>query len=162
MFKPVHGLSGILTADITAFSASMRMDNYAFCLLKDRVKPGDHTYLVLRNGYSYEIVKVTGVSGLEVLITRAQDGTTAQAFTEGSPVEFVFTEQAIADVINEKAVGQIEITGEGIVNVQKIGDNQYVISAPPITITSEAPEILVGGEFPNFVLSAPAKADCCD
>jgi hypothetical protein len=59
-------------------------------------------------------------------------------------------------------LGQIALTGEGIITVTKTSDNSFSIYAPPVSITSESDKVLVGGEFPNFVLSAPLVSGCCD
>lgn len=162
MFKPVHGIRGVLTAPITAFSVILFVDNDSLCLLQKRLPDaGDYTYLLIRAAYDYEIVKVTAVSSVGVTVERGQDNTTAQTFLTGSAVEFVLSEAAIAEIINQKALGEVVITGEGMVTVQKTGPNQFLISAPEIDLTSDSSSILVGGEFPNFVISSPLLTDCC-
>lgn len=52
------------------------------------IATGDHFYVTLDNGVAIEIVKVTGVSGNTLTgCTRGQEGTTAQTFASGTPVE---------------------------------------------------------------------------
>lgn len=162
MFKPVHGLKGTLVTGITDFGTTLILDNEALAMLRSRVPSGDHTYLLLRQAYDYEIVRTVVIEKTYVTVIRAQDGTTAQAFLSGTVVEFVLSEQAIEEIITDKALGEIEITGGGIVTVEKLGTNTYKISAPAIALTSEDDSIIVGGEFPNYVISAPIKSDCCD
>lgn len=162
MFKPVHGVRGTLPNGVTAFADAIVVDDVSIALLKKVLKDGDYTYLMLRTGYAYEIVRTTGFVGNSISVSRAQDGTTAQAFPAGAQAEFVMSQSAIADVIDQQTFGEIELTGSGIVTVTRTGPNQYLISAPAVTITSESPNVLVGGEFPNFVLSTPEMRDCCD
>lgn len=163
MFKPVHGINGSLTQALTAAGGVIYVDDSTLCLLKRRLlDSGDYTYLLLRQAYDYEIVKTTGFSANAVSVERAQDGTVAQAFPIGTEVEFVLSASAIADLIADRGLAEVNITGGGIVTVTKLGTNEYSISAPPVDITSDSPNVLVGGEFPNFVLSAPLLVDCCD
>ena len=46
---------------------------------------------------SWEIVKVTAISGTTLTVTRAQEGTTAQAWTSDSKLEIRLTAQGIVD-----------------------------------------------------------------
>lgn len=161
MFVPVHGLRGTLKAALTDFATTISVDDGSLCLLQQRITAGDYTYLMVQTGYSYEIIKMTGFVGQQLAVTRAQDHTSAQAFPVGAEVKFVLSESAIADIINEKMLGQVEITGAGIVTVTKNSPNNYTISAPKVSITSDTDKILVGGEFPDFVISAPLLSDCC-
>lgn len=162
MFKPVHGIRGNLIAGISSFATALSVDDDTLCLLRRRLTNGDHTYMLVRASYDYEIVKVVGFTSTGITVIRAQDGTTAQAFLAGAELEFVLSEGAIAEVIADKALGEINLTGGGMVTVVQTGVNAYTISAPEINITSVSANILVGGEFPNFVLSAPLIIDCCD
>lgn len=162
MFKPVHGIKGILLAPITDFGTTIYLDSDTMALLRKRVPAGDHTYLLIRQAFDYEIVRTSVIDNAFVTILRGQDGTTPQAFPAGAVIEFVLSETAIEEIITEKALGSVEITGGGIVTVEKLGTNTYKVSAPEITLTSEDDSILVGGTFPNYVISAPIKSDCCD
>lgn len=162
MFKPVHGLDGYLTAALGAADTTMQVDEYSLCALRRVLsEPGDWTYLLIRTVAAYEVIKVTAVPGPGVTIERAVDGTTAAAWAIQTAVLFYFTESAIADIITAQNVGEIELKGSGIVEVTKVGANEYQIHAPPISIVSESDKILVGGEFPNFVISSPLVSDCC-
>lgn len=161
MFKPAHGVDGVLTASLTAIAPSIKVDDNSYCILQRVLADGSYTYLVIKQNFTVEIVKATSTMNGVVLVTRAQDNTVASAFSSGASVEFVFTEQAIADIISDKTLGEIQLVGKGIVTVTKIATNSYTIGAPKINIISESEKILVGGEFPNFVLSTPLTDDCC-
>lgn len=58
------------------------------------------------NDSTMEIVLVTGVSGSTFTITRAQEGTTAQAHNNGNAVELLFTAGTLQQV--EKAINNIQ------------------------------------------------------
>ena len=162
MFKPVHGLDGYLTVALGPSDTTMQVDEYSLCALRRVLsEAGDWTYLLIRTVAAYEVVKVTAVPGPGVTIVRGVDGTTAIAWGIQSAVVFFFTESAIADVITARNVGEIELTGSGIVEITKVGPNNYLVYAPPVTITSDSDKILVGGEFPDFVISSPTVSDCC-
>lgn len=162
MLKTFYGLSGTLTVALTNFATAMTVDDSTLAKLRVGLGTSDYTYFIIKTSTTYEIVKVTGFVGNTLAVTRAQDGTIAQAFSVGDAAEFVLGDTAIADLINDKMLGEVNITGEGMVTVTKLGTNSYKISAPEITITSNSTKILVGGAFPNFVLSAPLVSGCCD
>lgn len=161
MFKPVHGLRGTLKAPVLAGDNSFLLDDASMGLLRARLPTGDHTYALVRSGSAYEVVKITGAYQT-AQVDRAQDGTIAQAFSAGAEVEFVLGENAIADIIEEKSLGELQLTGTGAAQVTKLGPNSYEVYVPEITLTSETEDIIVEGEYPSFVISAPVKSDCCD
>lgn len=162
MFKPVHGVRGSLTAPINTMATSLLLDDATVCLLKNMLSGSDYTYLMIQTGYNYEIVKTVSFTGNALNVVRAQDATIAQSFPSGASVVFVLSQSAIDDIVSQQNIGQIQITGAGIVTVTEIAPNQFSISAPMINITSDSEKILVGGEFPNFVISSPLLSDCCD
>lgn len=162
MFKPVHGVRGTLKTALTSFADTIVVDDSTLIFLRKMLTSPDYTYLLIRTDYSYEIVKTAGFTGNTISVLRGQDGTVAQAFPIGAEVEFVLGNAAISDIVTQQMLGQINIQGDGIVTVTKLADNDYLISAPAITIESESDKILVGGEFPNFIISTPLLRDCCD
>lgn len=162
MFKSLYGFCGELTAALTSFATAIVVDDELLAKLRIALTGTDYTYLIIKTTTTYEIVRTNGFVGNTVGVIRAQDGTTAQAFSANDTVEFVMGDAAIADMINDRMLGQIELTGSGMITVTKTSDNSYEIFAPEVTITSESDKILVGGAFPNFILSAPLVSGCCD
>ena len=155
-FKALYGLAGTLSQALTTVSTSIVVDDATMAKLRYGLNSGsDYTYLIVKTATTYEILLTEAFAGNAITVARGQDGTTAQAFPVGTDIEFCMGDAAIQAMINERALGQVNITGSGIVTVTKTGTNQYQISAPAVNITSSSPNILVGGEFPNFVLSAP-------
>jgi hypothetical protein len=162
MFRPVHGVRGYLTAAINTMVTAILLDDATVCLLKNMLPVGDYTYLLIQTGYSYEIVKTVSFTGNALNVVRAQDGTTAQSFPMNASVVFVLSQSAINDIVSQQSIGQIDLIGTGIVTVTKTGPNQFTIDAPEVSITSDSEKIIVGGDFPNFVISSPLIQDCCD
>lgn len=162
MFKSLYGLYGELTVNLTTFATGITVDDELLAKLRLGLKTGDYTYLIIKTTTAYEIVRTNGFLGNTLPVIRNIDGTVPQAFPVGTAVEFVMGDQAIADMINQRMLGQINLTGDGIITVTKTSDNSYSIYAPPISIVSDSDKVLVGGEFPNFVLSAPLVSGCCD
>ena len=64
----------------------------------------DYFYATLDDDDSnLEIVKVTNVSGTTWTITRAQDNTTAKAYSSGDKIELRASAGLFTDLLNEKA-----------------------------------------------------------
>src|ERR1700743_543703 len=162
MFKSLYGLYGELEVALTTFAAAITVDDEMLAKLRIGLKGTDYTYLIIKTSTTYEIVRTNGFVGNTVAVVRAQDGTLAQAFGVGTSVEFVMGDSAISNMINERMLGQITITGGGMVTVTKNSPNNYTIYAPPVSIVSDSDKVLVGGEYPNFILSAPLVSGCCD
>ena len=163
MFKALYGLSGTLAQALTAVGNAIVVDDYTMANLRKALNNGvDYTYLIVKTATTYEVLLTQAFSGNAITVSRAQDSTTAQAFPAGTEIDFCMGDAAIAAMINERALGQVNITGSGIVTVTKTGNNTYAISAPPLSIVSSSANILVGGVFPNFVLSTPVINGCCD
>lgn len=163
MFKALYGLSGELVLALTTVATSITLDDETMAKIAIGLSNGqNYTYLIIQTPTTYEVVLTESFLNGAINIARGQDGTTAQAFPAGSQVSFCMGDAAIAAMINERALGQLTLTGSGIVTVTQTGTNEYQISAPPVQITSESDNILVGGEFPDFVLSTPVINGCCD
>ena len=63
--------------------------------------------LTLQNSSSLEIVRVTARSGDSLTVVRAQEGTTAQAFSAGNDAQLRFTEAVFTDSL------YVHPTGDG-------------------------------------------------
>lgn len=162
-FKALYGLCGSLAAPLTSVATAIVLDDDMMAKLRYALGSGtNYTYLIVKTTTTYEVLLTQAFNANMISVARAQDGTTAQAFPLDAEVEFCMGDAAIAAMINERALGQINLAGTGIVTVTKTGPNSYQVGAPEISIVSESDKILVGGGFPNFVLSAPVIDGCCD
>lgn len=72
---------------------------------KFAVPLGDHYYLTIREGDSREVVRVTASSGTQLVIVRAQDGTTARAFAAGACVAVEWNPQQLREFFTGIATG---------------------------------------------------------
>lgn len=88
----VEGFSSTLTKDLSVSSAQMVLASVEG--LAEAVANGDHTYLALDNGLTYESVRVLSVSGKTVIIDR---GAVPQVFYIGTCASFKIGK----DVLNE-------------------------------------------------------------
>lgn len=88
---------------------------------------GDYTFITLTNtAGDVEIVKVTARSSDTMTIERAQDGTTARAWSAGDRVELRITRALLAAVLNERA--SLDSPAINSLRVKDTtGDHQYVI-----------------------------------
>ena len=161
MFKPVHSLQGWITSALTALNTAVFVDEVSYALLQRKLGAGNHTYAVIKNSAEFEVVKITAVGNGMITIVRAQDGTTATPFATGAEIEFVMGAQAIQEIISTQIDTEVTLEGGGMVTVTKVGPNHYTVFAPEVTLASETDQIIVGGNFPNFVLSTPTKQGCC-
>ncbi len=114
---------------------------------------GNFTTLSLSNGVVSEIVYATGVSGVNVTIQRAQEGSTAQTFTAGTVVRFVWTEVSIQDVAAGGSAG-ITITGGGATTVTG-GPFAFNVSTPAGALVAGT-GISVTGSWPNITITNTA------
>lgn len=70
---------------------------------------GEHFFLVLQKFVDrnyVEIVKVTSISGNSLIVSRAQDGTTARSFSAGDYVELRLTVKGFSEYISQSAVSR--------------------------------------------------------
>lgn len=111
---------------------------------------GNYTTLSLSNGVVSEIVYATGVSGVNVTIARAQEGTTAQTFSAGTIVRFVWTEVSIQDIASGGTAG-ISITGGGQATVTG-GPFAFNVTVPAGNIIAGS-GIGVAGTWPNITIT---------
>lgn len=163
MFKALYGFCAELAQPLTTVGTGIVLDDDSMARIRYGLNAGaNYTYLMLLTPTTYEVLLTEAFVGNTINVARGQDGTAAQSFNAGTEVQFCMGDAAIAAMISERALGQVNITGSGIVTVTQTGTNSYDINAPAVTIVSESDNVLVGGEFPNFILSTPVINGCCD
>ena len=87
----------------------------------------DYFYVTLDDGTNNEIVKVTAVSGTTFTIVRAQDDTTARAFSADDDVELRLNAAVLSDVVSEYITNTFTrdaYTGDG-------SEDEFTLSASP-------------------------------
>ena len=87
---------------------------------------GKHTYVTLDNGdgTTVEVVKVTGISGTTLTVTRGQDSTSAAAFSSGAKVELRVTAAILQDVKDEGP-------DESVLKVDQSNNRVGILNASP-------------------------------
>lgn len=155
-----------------AFTASLteRLDKDARVLplshkdeaaLKAQVPEGNYTLLTLRDPVGAEIVKVEHTCDA-LLVTRAQDGTTAKTFPKGSCIRFEMTPAVVKELIctHDCCEGNcpcVPVKAAGVVlpeatkNIPWHGSAVFSGDLPMALAVTGAPDWVTSSLGPNFV-----------
>lgn len=159
--KYYYGLTGYTTANVDSSTLTLPVDStITGALTASGFTVGDETWFSLSGSGLTEVVKVTSAGVDSIGVTRAQLGTTAQAWPSGTPVEFVVTAASILDDIGDISTA-VTITGNGLAVVTNPEVNEWQVSVASPTFTGLG-GISVLGTWPNIqiVMSLPDD-DCC-
>ena len=122
------------------------------------ISGGHHAYVTLDNGdgTTVEVVKVTGISGTTLTVTRAQDGTSAAAFSAGAKAEIRMTSALLQDVKDEgpddtvlkvdqgnNRVGILNTSPDVSLDVGSATDSMHI----PVGTTAQRPGSAAAGYF---------------
>ena len=92
---------------------------------------GDYFYATIGEGSGSEIVKVTAISSNTLTVTRAQDGTTASAFSSGETIALRVVAAALDDIASQAQSAadteSVSIDGDTMTGNLSLGDNNKVI-----------------------------------
>ena len=84
----------------------------------------DHTYVTLEDvNANREVVKVTAISGNTLTVVRAQDGTTARAFSTADKCELRITAALLNDLNTDADTESVSIAGDTMTGNLSLGDN---------------------------------------
>lgn len=167
MFKPVQGATGELAQAASALDVILYVNADLANKLTTALSGGHHTYVLIEEVGSVEAVKVTAADLFGLTVERAQDGSTAKAFSAGATVEYALVSAAVADLVDDRlAELGIEGTLNFVINephaVDKV-DDLVTITIQPMTITSPNGTIDVTGEGFTLGLDVERGAfGCCD
>ena len=88
---------------------------------------GDYFYATIGEGGGSEIVKVTAISSNTLTVTRAQDGTTASAFSSGETIALRVVAAALDDIASQAQSAadteSVSIDGDTMTGNLNMGDN---------------------------------------
>jgi len=122
------------------------------------ISGGHHVYVTLDNGdgTTVEVVKVTNISGTTLTVTRAQDSTSAAAFSAGAKVEIRMTSALLQDVKDEgpdetvlkvdqgnNRVGILNTSPDVSLDVGSATDSMHI----PVGTTAQRPGSPAAGYF---------------
>ncbi len=148
MFKSAESFSTTLSGGITPASTSLTLPGSAIAFLTALgIDGSNYTEVALSDGISFEIVRLNQVVGSAVTITRAQAGTTASPFPNGTPVRFVWT----ANGIQEEAVlvgASVSFTSN-VAGAITGGPAVYNVNFP---VYAAGSNLILTGTYPNFTL----------
>jgi len=156
-FVSIPGLNTALTGAVSSGTGLFPIDpNVATALAAEL--GANYTYASASDGVNYEIVQITSVSGSNLVVVRAQDGTTASAFPAGTCLRYVWTTEGIIAVA---AGGSLVLTGSGTVTTTQTGANAWTVHADVPAITATLP-IEIMGAYPNWEITYQgAYGACC-
>lgn len=98
-----------------------------------------------------EIVKVTGVSSNTLTVTRAQESTTARAFTSGDKAENRLTAAGLNDVATQADTDTTYTAGSGL----SLTGTEFANTAPDQTVAlTGAGATSISGTYPNFTITS--------
>lgn len=162
MLIPVHQLCGELLSALSDSALLLPLDLDSVGILDSALGAGDWTYLQIKQGATYEIVKVISVDAGEITIEREIDGTSASEFLEGAQVTFILCTSAIADIILDRQLANITITGGGAIEVVENSPGDYTLSAPEFVLTGAGKVVVTGDYETGYEVSATAPLGCCE
>lgn len=96
--KYTNNASALLTSGINNSVTTIEVDNVS---LFPVISSPDYAYMTLVATGTLEIVKVTDITGTTLTCVRAQDGTSAAAFSTGDRIELRLTTAMLVDALQE-------------------------------------------------------------
>jgi hypothetical protein len=122
---------------------------------------GEYFYLSIQEDDLVEEVKVTDVSGTNLVITREQGDTDAQVFTAAAIYNTAMTVADVKEIANGLvAIPAITINGSGIVNVTTDGAGNFTVNVTQPNIAG-ASGLEVTQAFPDYTVALIAGGNCC-
>jgi hypothetical protein len=155
-FLSIPGFNTFSTGAISSGSGLLPIDSNVAAAFAVQLG-ANYTFASISDGINYEIIKIDGVSGANLVIERAQDGTTASAFPIGSCIRYVWTTEGISAVA---AGGSLVLTGTGVVTATQTGPNAWTISVEMPTIDATLPIEVMGG-WPAWEVAFQGNYGAC-
>jgi hypothetical protein len=155
-FLAIPGFNVALTAAISSGVGLFPIDPNAAATFATQLG-SSYTYASISDGVNFEIVRVNSVSGADLVVTRAQDGTAASSFPAGSCIRYVWTVEGIAATA---AGGSLVLIGTGAATATQTGPNAWTLDVPVPSITATLP-IEVMGAYPNWELAYQGTYGAC-
>jgi hypothetical protein len=148
MFKSAESFFSNLSAGITPASTSVTLPAGAISFLTTLGIDGtNYTEAALSDGVSFEIVQLNQVVGSSVSITRAQAGTTAASFPNGTSIRFVWTANGVQE--EAAAIGASVTFTSNIVGAITGGPAVFNVDFP---MYSAGANLVLTGTYPNFTI----------
>lgn len=122
-----------LTSDVTASATTLSVTPNTTSLFPSPSSIGDYFMLCLvaDNG-SYELVKCTAKDETTFTVVRAQEGTTAKAFSTGTLIENRLTAGSLTTVLNNVAASTLELGTVRIATSSEVTSGQLAADGPAV------------------------------
>jgi len=158
------GIIGVLQSSAPGSALVMTVDGAYATYLAGLLTGGAWTYAKAQVGNSVEVMKITGITGQVITVTRALDNTTALTFAAGQTLEFAMGASAVGDLITAAALAPaIVFTGTGALIVTETSANHYTLNVPVPAITSTNASLLITSSGPsqfNLAINTTAIGYC--
>lgn len=165
MLKTIYTtLNGSLLSDISDSSALIPIDGVSLTTLQGEVNfsGGGWTYLLLSSDNYSEEIKVTGISGSNLIAVRATSGSIAKPFlATNTNINPSFRSDAIKDIIaTNPPVTDTNVTASGIADATSSGTT-FNIAVPAPNFRTEG--MAITGSWPNltFAVNGGDGCGCC-
>jgi len=154
------------TAQDTTLTSSVTNSSTSIVVAATTGYPTSYPFILALdyNTSAEELVAVTNVSGLTLTVTRAYNGTTAQAHAVGAVVRHVITAQDLTDAQNHYGLtsGVHGVTGSVVGTTDTQTLTNKTLTAPIIAMSINAQTgttyTLVAGDAANFVTLSNSSA----
>lgn len=157
-----YGVSGYLTSSVDATTPIMLVDStLSGAIAATFVNGVDGAFFALRTAGTYEVVRVTSITGNAITVLRGEASTTPAAFPTGTIVEYVLTPEAVVDAVGSLPSAITVVGDGGIEIVTEYTPGIFSIEVPSPTFTGTN-GVEITGSWPNisFAYVAPENP-CC-
>jgi hypothetical protein len=158
------GVIGVLQSSAPGSALTLTIDGAYAAYLAGLLTGTTWTYAKTRVGNSVEVMKITGISGQVITVTRAEDNTEPLGLAVGAQLEFIMGASAVADLITAAALAPaLVLTGSGAVTVTENSTNNFTVGVPISAVTSNNASLLVTSAGPGqFDLAVNTSTiGCC-
>jgi hypothetical protein len=156
---------GVLQSTAPAGATVMTVDAAYATYLTALLTSGQWTYAQVRVCRSVEIIKITGITGQVITVTRGIDNTAPLSLAAGALIQFTMGASAIADLIAVAALAPALVltSNDASVTITSTSTNNFDLSVPVTEVTSNDGSLIVTAEGPGvFDVSVNAStAGCC-
>jgi hypothetical protein len=145
------GVVGVLQSSAPTSALVMTVDSAYAAYLTSLLVGGAWTYVIAYVGNSAEVIKITGITGQVITVTRGEDNTLALSFAAGALLTFVMGASAVADLIAAAALAPALVltSTDSSVTITSSSTNNFNLHVPVPAVTSNNASLLVTSSGPS-------------